>query len=86
MKTAWNSSDHYIADSNAFVLSLVNKENKPFKIKCANSDYAILTSPSYGPIFGSGSDIFISSGSNSNQESYSLFGFTYKHADYQYGT
>jgi len=41
---------------------------------------------SYGPTFGGGGDIHISSDSNLNQASYSNFGYTYKHADYQCGT
>jgi len=51
-----------------------------------NDYYAIYCDPTYGPIFGSGIDILIASGSNSNQNSYSHFGRSYKHADYQYGT
>ena len=53
---------------------------------CANSTYAICCTSSYGPTFGGGLDIYISSDSNSNTTSYSNFGHTYKHADYQCGT
>ncbi len=51
---------------------------------CTNSEYAIFCYPSFGPSFGA--DITIMSDSNSNQRSYTHFGNTYKHADYQYGT
>jgi len=53
---------------------------------CANGTYAIYCNSSYGPTFGGGTDIYISSDSNSNQTSYSYFGHTYKHSDYQCGT
>ncbi len=53
---------------------------------CKNGARAIFCHSVYGPTFGGGSDLYISSGSNSNQTSYSNFGNNYKHADYQYGT
>ncbi len=52
---------------------------------CTNGDNAIYCGSAYGPIFGSGNDIFISSGSNANQTSISNFGYDYKHPD-QNGT
>ena len=67
--------------------SLVNKEDKPFKVKVSsNGQNAILCLASYGPIFGGGNDIYISSNSNTNTNSSSNFGHTYKHPDYQKGT
>jgi hypothetical protein len=88
IEKAWKSSSpgQYVADPNAFVFSLVNKENKPFKVICTNSDYAFAGSSSYGPVFGRGHTICIFSDSNSNKKSYSDFGFDYIHSDYQYGT
>ena len=53
---------------------------------CANRRYAIYCHSSNGPTFGGGADIYISSDSNSNQTSFSNFGYDYKHADYQNGT
>jgi len=84
---AWKSSSTggCVADPNAFVFSLVNKENKPFKAVCTNSKEAICCYSYFGPTFGE-SDIVIASGSNSNQRSFSYFGHSYKHTDYQYGT
>jgi len=82
---AWNSSGNVYADPKAFIFSLVNKENKPFKA-ITNDNYAICCDSSCGPKFGVGFDIHIASDSNSNQNSYSNFGYSYKHPDYQYGT
>jgi len=64
--------------------SLINKENKPFKVMCP-WNCAIRCFSSRGPSFG-WDDIFIASDSNLNQESFSDFGQSYKHADYQRGT
>ena len=78
---AWNSRNRFVDDARAFVFSLVNKENKPFKVKSAGI-YAIRCFSSRGPSFGIG-DIFIASDSNLNRESFSSFGDNYKHAAYQ---
>jgi hypothetical protein len=83
---AWDSTSEYLIDSKAFIFSLVNKENKTFKVMCKNGASAIYCGSAFGPIFGRCNDIFISSGSNANQTSHSNFGHTYKHADYQNGT
>lgn len=84
---AWSSSIAYVADPKAFVFSLVNKENRPFKVPCANSGQkAIFTRATYGPTFGGGFDIKIMSNSNVNQDSYCNFGSSYKHPDYLFDT
>jgi hypothetical protein len=65
------------------LFSLVNKDDKPFKVKVSiNGQNAICCSGTYGPIFG-GHDIYISSNSNTNSDSSSNFGVSYKHPDYQ---
>jgi len=86
VEKAWDSSNQHYLDPKAFIFSLVNKENKPFKAMCKNGSFAIYCHSSYGPIFGSstGYDFVITSGSNASQTSYSNFGNTYKHADYQF--
>jgi hypothetical protein len=66
--------------------SLVNKENKPFKVMCSKVASAIDCCSARGPAFGGGKHIKIFSGSNSIQESYSDFGSNYKHPDYPGGT
>ncbi len=50
---------------------------------CTNGSIAIDCDSSFGPIFGSGGlDFCIASSSNSNQDSESEFGNSYKHPDY----
>jgi len=83
---AWNSASRYVEDSKAFIFSLVNKENNPFKAMCTNGAFAIYCYSTYGPTFGDGYDINIVSGSNANKTSYSYFGCSYEHSDYQKGT
>jgi hypothetical protein len=83
---AWDSASRYVTDPKAFIFSLVNKKNKPFKVMCTNGTNAIYCYSFFGPTFGYGFDICIFSGSNSNKLSYSDFGSSYKHPDYQYIT
>ncbi len=84
---AWYSNGGFVTDQNAFIFSLINKENKPFKVKCSDvGQNAIVCSPSIGPTFGkSDSDIFINHNSNTNSGHCNL-GNTYKHPDYLVGT
>jgi len=42
---AWSSSVQYFIDSKAFIFSLVNKENKLFKVMCTNGADAIYCNP-----------------------------------------
>jgi hypothetical protein len=87
-KQAWTSKPVYVRDPNAFIFSLVNKKDKPFKTRCSKkyARYAMACNGSDGPSFGGNNelrrDIFIASNSNANMESYSNFNFTYKHAEY----
>jgi len=55
---------------------------------CTNGVAAICCNSTYGPIFGNsqGHDIAIASDSNVNQSSWSNFGSSYKHTDYQFST
>lgn len=69
-------------DPNAFVYSLINKEDRPFKVGCSNQR-AIYCDARFGPSFGGGHDISIASDSNCNEESYSNLGFSYQHPGYQ---
>jgi hypothetical protein len=85
LEKAWKSTSGFFADPKAFIFSLVNKENKPFKAVCTNSEYAIYCHSSCGPSFG-GTEIRIMASSNSNRNSYSYFGSHYEHADYQEDT
>jgi hypothetical protein len=83
----WHSDCEFVADPKAFLFSLVNKEEKPFKIHCSNEgEQAIDCNSNYGPCFGGDDegliDILIDSDSNINKESYCDFGFSYQHPDY----
>jgi len=85
---SWGSSindEHgvYKYDPNAFIFSLINKENKPLKMKCIQPDTAIYCSTRYGPYFGV-SDLEINDNSNVNIESYANLGYSYEHPDYEY--
>ena len=50
---------------------------------CTNGAIAISCYSYNGPTFGL--DLYIASGSNWNQDSFSGFGRSYKHPDYQFG-
>jgi hypothetical protein len=86
---AWTQSD--VVDPKAFILSLINKENKPFKAMINSGRYYYALCPSNGLSFGfdnyhSTFDISISSNSNANQNSYSNFGYAFQHQDYPAGS
>ena len=76
----------WIEDRNAFIFSLINKDNEPFKAKLMDDGgkKAIYSSSCRG--LGFGEDFFISSYSNSNSTSSSNFGVSYKHPNYHYGS
>ena len=87
VEKAWSkTSDSYVADPKAYIFSLINKEDRPFKVICTNSNYAIKSNTSCGPVFGDGSDIHVAINSNANKNSFCNFGSAYTHADYQKGT
>ena len=77
------SGSRYRYDSNAFLFSLVNKPGwVPVKLPqtgkySSNRLHSINDYPSYGPTFGGGADIHISSYASSNRNSYSNLGYTY---------
>ena len=89
---AWTQSP--VVDPKAFIISLINKENKPFKAMISSAHpyqnsgynyYALY--PSNGLSFGYDNqteyvDISIASNSNVNQSSFSHFGYSFKHQDY----
>ena len=71
------SSGGWSSTPNAFIFSLRNKEGlAPFKTMVTNTSYAIYRYPSIGPTFGWG-DILIANNANSNNNSYTDFGFRY---------
>jgi hypothetical protein len=83
----WDTSGKYYSDKNAFIFSLTNKDNSPFKVKIKeNSTCAVYCDRAWGPSFGGGSDLAICTNSNTIQKSYSDFSLTYKHPGYTYET
>ena len=85
---AWQSRAEFVTDTKAFIFSLINKEEKPFKVQCSNEgENAIYCDSDYGPCFGADGknlkDILIDSDSNINKESYCDFGYSYQHPDYE---
>ena len=83
---AWQSDSNYVNDEakESFLFSVTNKTKHPL---FQNIIYAIYNNPSYGPTFGGGHDIYISTDCNMNSNSYSNFGYCYKAIDTtQYGT
>ncbi len=76
-------------DPNAFIFSLINKENKPLKMSlCDEEDGGIRCNNSVGPVFGGNeghSDLVINlDKSNKNTYSYSHLGHYYEHPDYEF--
>ena len=83
----WHSRVEDVTDPKAFLFSLVNKEEKQFKVMCSNEGKnAICCNSEFGPCFGgegfSLKDICIKTDSNVNKNSYSDFGYSYQHSDY----
>ena len=82
----WHSRGGFVTDPNAFIFSLVNKEENPFKVLCSNEgEYAIHCDSDHGPCFGGEGtklkDICIRTDSNIKKSDCN-FGFAYKHPDY----
>ena len=74
-------------DPNAFLFSLVNKDNQPIKLKCNRNGFAIFCNHYYSATFGGCShDLCIAGKANVNQTSYSNLGHIYLHPKYAYGS
>ena len=85
----WKSigTGEYGYDKNAFIFSLVNKENSPLLFEHSSNDKNSIGSfEPFGPIFGAGNDICIYDCSNTNTDSFSFLGKTYSHPEYPYGS
>ena len=71
---AWNlnAESGYITDATAFIFSLINPQNTPYKIMIpsASASCAIFYQMLYGPTFGCGHDIYIADNSNLNTNSF----------------
>jgi hypothetical protein len=84
----WNNGCSFKIDPNAFIFSLINKENKPLKVKCSPNN-GIRCDHNYGSVFGGNhgaSDLVIDTDSNINNNSYSYFGHCYTLPDYSFNS
>jgi len=80
----WTPSNNWKTDKNSFIFSLINKDNRPFKLKCPDASKAISCDSNHGPLFGYGPAFQINNNSN-NRENFSFLGITsciYKHPYY----
>jgi len=81
----WSGHGAYKSDSKSFIFSLVNKLNRPLKIKWSKNN-GIFCNQIYGPTFGGGHDIYITDKSNTNSSNHSNLGHSYIHPDYAHGS
>jgi hypothetical protein len=84
-RALWADDYHYNQcrykdDDDSFIFSLVNNLGKPEIFGIKDNTYAICASYNYGPTFGNGHDIYISDSSNTNTNSYSNLGRSYKNS------
>ena len=80
MTIVLGSSGTYRSTSSNYLFSLRNKDNlSPFRSPVYRySQYAIYTSPGYGPTFGGGHDLHISNNADKNTGSYANLGHSYR--------
>ena len=69
----WGQTGKYVSSNKAFLFSLTNNTSgsTPQKFQVKKKMFAIAQYPNFGPIFGAGADLCISSYCNENDESYS---------------
>jgi hypothetical protein len=82
----WSRSNQYKSDSNAFIFSLINKDNMPCKMKTTNPIKSICCQVDCGPIFGEGHEIYVANHSNLDAESHSSLCQTYKNERFKVGS
>jgi hypothetical protein len=75
----WDSSGLYKSDPNAFLFSLTNRDNQPFKMTQIYTTQSIYCQSSYGPTFGGGHDIRICNNANTTMGCHSRLGHSYHH-------
>jgi len=75
---SWNTSSKYLNNSSSFLFTLTNSHGaSPTHFSCTKSQHSTFCYSSYGPTFGGGHDLHISSNSNANTTSYSNFPDSY---------
>jgi hypothetical protein len=75
----WDCSGQFKSDPNAFLFSLTNKDNKPYKIRQINTTQSIYCHTICGSIFGGGHDLHICNAANTTEGSYSKLDQSYQH-------
>jgi hypothetical protein len=60
----WDCSGQFKSDPNAFLFSLTNKDNKPYKIRQINTNKSFYCHSGYGQTFGFGKDIYVCDSAN----------------------
>ena len=74
-----NDSGNYHSAPESFIFTLTNIYNiKPTKFPNSNTNDSVYHHSSYGPTFGGGHDIYISSDYTNNNNSYSNFPYSYQ--------
>jgi hypothetical protein len=77
---AWTSSGSWTIDPNAFLFTLTNPNDIPptkYPVQSSQTQYTVYHGNGYGPTFGAGHDLHISSNSNSNNSCSTVFPTTY---------
>ncbi|CAF4024450.1 unnamed protein product [Adineta steineri] len=78
---SWQSSSDFVDASESFLYLLTNTNgNQPTKFPYNNDGKALYNMNSYGPIFGGGADLYISSQSNKYLCSYCNLGVSYSNS------
>ena len=85
---SWGLSTNYYNDPNAFIFSLINQQNYPFKLNQSNttSSKSVYISTANVVVFGGGNDLSICDQSNSVSNSNSLMSSYQLPLNYTYGT
>ncbi len=68
-----SNDGRFKTDSTAFLFSLTNPSNTPLKLKVSDPKKAAFIFAGFGPTFGNGRDLCVSSLSNINRHSYMKF-------------
>jgi hypothetical protein len=85
----WESisgKDEYKRDSQAFTFSLINRENRPCKMRTLDASHSIFCSAWSGPTFGADFSIYIANKANKIDNCSSNLGKTYQHVKYVYNS
>ena len=82
---AWNKLFGWIRNENAFLFSLINKDNNPLKMECLKPQFAVC-GHSDPWIQQYGLDLYLCSNSNVNTRSSTNLGYAYKHTSYDWGS